>query len=237
MLPVDGRVIMVSGANRGIGLSVASALHARGYRLSLGGRNPHDLEAATKDFDPEGVLRCYYEATDRTAPGNWVEATMSYFGRIDGLVNAAGILRHATVETEDDSVFEELWQVNVMGPVRLTRAALPHLKKSGIGRVINLASMSGKRVPSTSAGYAMSKFAVVAFSHATRRLAWDDGVRVTAICPGYVATDMTVDVKEMPAEQMSQPEDIAELVATALALPNSSSVAEVLVNCRQESFF
>lgn len=237
MLPIDDRVILVSGANRGIGNAIAHCLHDKGYRLSLGGRDPAALESTTTDFTPERVLRCYYEATDRIAPANWIEATLAAFGRIDGLVNAAGILRNVSIEDDADELFGELWQVNVMGPLRLTRLALPHLKVGGAGRVINLASMSGKRVADKNAGYPISKHAVVALSHATRRLAWDDGVRVTAICPGYVATEMVGEVLNPPAEDMTQPEDVAELVATALALPNSASVAEILVNWRQESNF
>ena len=75
---------------------------------------------------------------------------------------------------------------------------------------------------------------VVALSHATRRIAWDDGVRVTALCPGYVATDMTKNA-DYPREEMIDAADLAELAATALALPNNASVAEMLVNCRFEA--
>ena len=127
-----------------------------------------------------------------------------------------------------------MWEINVKGPLRMTRLALPHLKACGSGRIINVASLSGKRILSTGVGYAMSKFAVIALSHATRRIAWDDGVRVTALCPGLVATDMTRDWSDFPSEDMIDPADLAELAATALALPNNASVAELLVNCRYE---
>ena len=83
----------------------------------------------------------------------------------------------------------------------------------------------------------MSKFALVALTHSVRRLGWDDGVRATAICPSFVATDMTEGVTALPREEMIQPADLAELVATALALPNNAVVAELLVNCRLEDMF
>jgi NAD(P)-dependent dehydrogenase (short-subunit alcohol dehydrogenase family) len=94
-------------------------------------------------------------------------------------------------------------------------------------------SLSGKRVRGDSAAYPMSKFAALALSHATRRAGWDDGVRVTAVCPAAVATDMTRHFKQ-PDEDKIQPEDLAELVATVMALPNNASVAELMVNCRFE---
>lgn len=234
MLPVAERVIMVSGANRGIGLAVADCLRDKGYRLSLGGRDQAALEAATAGFPAEQVLRHHYEARDRAAAAAWVEATLARFGAIDGLVNAAGILLPAGLEEDAEESYEALWAVNVMGPLRLTRLVLPHLRATGHGRVVNLASLSGKRVAGGNAGYAMSKFAVVALSHATRRAGWADGVRVTALCPGYVATDMVAEVTDPPAEAMIQPADLAELVATVLALPNTASLAELLVNCRLE---
>jgi NADP-dependent 3-hydroxy acid dehydrogenase YdfG len=97
--------------------------------------------------------------------------------------------------------------------------------------VVNLVSLSGKRIKGDNAGYAMSKFAALALSHATRRAGWDHGVRVCAVCPSFVATDMTTAARErVPGEAMIQPADLAELVATVLALPNTASVAELLVN-------
>ncbi|MEM7223791.1 MAG: SDR family NAD(P)-dependent oxidoreductase [Pseudomonadota bacterium] len=235
MLDPNGRVIMVSGANRGIGLAIAKALAQRGYSLSLGARDQEALAAATADVPGERVERCFYEATAPESAEAWVADTIARFGRLDGLVNTAGILRRTALETPSEEILNELWQVNVLGPFTLTRVALPHLKAGGQGRVVNLASLSGKRVASGNGpGYPMTKFAVVALTHATRQLLWDDGVRVTAVCPGYVSTDMVADVTSHAQEAMTQPEDLAELVATVIALPNSASVPELLVNCRLE---
>ena len=80
----------------------------------------------------------------------------------------------------------------------------------------------------------MSKFALVALSHATRHAGWDDGVRCTALCPGYVATDMTATVETWSQDKMMQPADIAELVTTVMGLSNNASVAELIVNCRDD---
>lgn len=222
---------MVSGANRGIGLAVARCLHGKGYGLSLGGRDTEALEAAVADLGAERLMTHRYDALDRASSEAWV----ARFGRIDGLVNNAGIVLHLTVEDDDEEAFDRLWAVNVKGPLRMIHLALPYLKESGEGRIVNLASASAKRVPNTNAGYAMSKFAVVALTHATRQLVWNDGVRVTAVCPGYVATDMTAGVATIAHQEMIPPGDLAELVATVIALPNNAAVAELVVNCRLES--
>ena len=229
MLAPEGRVIMISGANRGIGHAIARCLLDRGYSLSLGARDP-----ASIDLD---AMSHHYDATDAASNEAWVEATMARFGRIDGLVNNAGVALKASIEDVDESAYDRMWEINVKGPLRMTRLALPHLRATGSGRIINVASLSGKRVANDGAGYAMSKFAVMALSHATRLIGWDDGVRVTALCPGFVATDMTRKWTDFPREEMIDPADLAELAATALALPNNAVVAELLVNSRYEPMF
>jgi NAD(P)-dependent dehydrogenase (short-subunit alcohol dehydrogenase family) len=118
--------------------------------------------------------------------------------------------------------------------MRVIRAAWPHLVAAGDGRVVNVASLSGKRVKNDNLGYAMSKFAVMALTQEVRRLGWEHGIRATAVCPGFVDTDMTAYVTTYPREQMSRPEDLAALIATVLHLPATASVAELLVNCRHE---
>ena len=94
--------------------------------------------------------------------------------------------------------------------------------------------IAGKAVYNNNAGYAMTKFAAVALSHAARRAGWEDGVRCTALCPGFVATDMTADVETFPHEQMMAPGDIAEVVLTVLGLSNNASIAELVINCRDD---
>ncbi len=234
MLAPEGRVIMVTGANRGIGLAIARCLHGKGYTLSLGARDTTKLDAATAPMAGERLMTHAYDAAKAATSEAWVAATAERFGRIDGLVNNAGIGLDANIEDDDEDAFDRMWAVNTKGPLRMIRLALPHLRASGAGRIVNLSSLSGKRVTNVGTGYAMSKFALMAVSHGARRAAWDDGVRVTALCPGMVQTDMTADMTHFPHDEMIQPEDLAELAAVAIALPNTASVAEMLVNCRHE---
>ena len=228
-----GRVVMVSGANRGIGSAIARRLAADGYRLSLGGRRPDALAEHAPEVEPERILLNYHEATDLDSARRWVEATVDRFGGIDVLVNSAGIVDRTGLEDMDEDVLDEMWAVNVKGPLRLTRLALPHLRRSGSGRVINMASLSAKRVKGDALpGYSMTKYALLALSHAVRQVGWDDGVRVTALCPGPVATDMM----DPDDETITQPTDVAGLVATLIGLPNTAAVSELLITCRLEAW-
>jgi NAD(P)-dependent dehydrogenase (short-subunit alcohol dehydrogenase family) len=229
MLEPQGRVIMVSGVSRGIGRAVTGHLLARGYSVSAGMRDP-------EAFDLEGphLMTARYDATDRASHANWLEATLDRFGRLDGLVNNAGISNRFAIDAGDEADLDALIGVNVKGPLFLTRICLPHLRASGAGRIVNVASLSGKRVRNDNIGYAMTKYALMALTHGTRRIGWEDGVRATALCPGFVATDLTAGVQTIERDAMIAPEDLAVLAETVIALPNTASVAEMLVNCRHE---
>lgn len=236
--PPAGRVIMISGANRGIGLAIARRLHGDGYCVSLGARNLAGLETATADFDPARTLRVPFDALSPPSAAAWVTATMTRFGRIDGLVNNAGILRVVNFEQGDEGDLDALWNVNAKAAFRMIRLCLPHLKRGGHGRIVNIASTDAKRVRdySVSVGYAMAKHALLALSHAAKFAGWDSGVRVTALCPGAVDTELIAEIPGVaPAANRISPETIAEAVAFILALPNNASVAELAINGRLES--
>lgn len=230
-------VAMITGANRGIGAAIALALAERGYRLALGLRDPSKLPASLAEHDP---LVVQYDAALAEDARAFVEATETEFGRIDALVNNAGIggplelmPEPAQDDDEMEAMLDTLLSVNVKAPFRLTRAALPALCRSGAGRVIVLASLSGQRVLGLNAGYQMTKHAAIALSHAARRAGWDQGVRACAVCPGFVATDLTLR-HDLPRHEITQPEDLARLVAEVVTLPNSASVSELNVNWRYE---
>lgn len=234
MLAPDGRVIMISGANRGIGLAVAQVLYDAGYSLSLGVRDLGSLDGITNGWDADRFLIGRYDAQDIDTHRQWIDDTVARFGRLDGLVNNAGIMEEVSVEEDNMDGLDRMWEVNVKAPLSMTQKALPHLRKSGAGRVINVASIAGKAVFGGSVGYSMTKFAAVALSHATRHAGFDDGVRCTALCPGYVATDMTAEIESTPMEKMISPADLAEVVQTVLSLGNTASIAEIVVNCRAD---
>lgn len=227
------QVAMISGATGGIGGAIARNLLKSGYRLSLGIRTPG--KATGFESAAAEVKMFPYDATRPEDAQAWVSETVRHFGRVDVLVNCAGTYRTVTLEDGSEEDLEALFEVNVKAPYRLVRAALPELKKCGRGRVINLASLSGKRVRNLNVGYQMSKFALVALTHAVRRAGWEHGVRATAICPGWVRTDMAARIASMPLEEMTDPDELAALVTSVIGLSNNASVAELLVNCTFET--
>ncbi len=233
----DGRVIMISGASRGIGAAIARRLLADGYRLSLGVRKPEKIANAITDAPSDKVFITRFDAYDPASAQSWVEGTVAQFGRIDGLVNNAGILRNVGFAIGDESDLDDLWAVNVKAPFRLIKLCLPYLRQPGNGRIVNIASTDGKRFrQGVSVGYTMSKHALVAMTHAARFEGWDDGVRATAICPGAVNTDLLAGVKgATPVAERLQPDTLASIVATVLSLPNTASIAEMPINTRLES--
>jgi NADP-dependent 3-hydroxy acid dehydrogenase YdfG len=228
---------MISGANRGIGRAIAERLLHDGYTLSLGARDPGTL-AVLEGLQGDQVLHHAFDARVPDAAIRWVASTRERFGRIDAIVNNAGVVRPFDIEAGDEAPLDEMWEVNVKGPLRLVRAAFADLKACGSGRVINIVSLSGKRVKSAGGGgYAMSKHAAAAFNHALRFAGWEHGIRATSVCPGFVATDMTAKVTAVPPQEMIQPDAVAHMVASLLLLPNTASVSELPMNCVLEPLY
>lgn len=235
MLTPANRSVMITGANRGIGLAVARKLSSDGYRLSLGARDPAVIDTTLFKGD---VITHRYDATDATTAYEWTKDTIDQFGAIDAVVLNAGVIKPFGIETGNDNDLDLMWEVNFKGPLKLMRATMPSLRTCGRGRIINVVSLSGKRLLSESnLGYGASKFAALALTHAIRQTGWDDGVRATAICPGLVDTDMVSHVTTPEREFKIQPEAIAATAAYALSLPNDACVAEILVNSRLEPSF
>ena len=235
MLSPEGRVVMISGANRGIGLATAKVLAAQGYTLSLGARDPGKIPLDQIGGDP---MAARWEAEDAATSDVWAKATLERHGRIDAVVLNAGVELGGSLENSDEAAFNKMWDVNFMGPLRLVRATLPALRASGQGRIANVTSLAGKRVfRHEILGYSASKHAAQALTHAIRQSGWDDGVRATSICPGLVETDMTTHANPPAGQFKIDPESIADAIAYAIAQPNNAVVAEVLVNSRLESLF
>ncbi|HCY13045.1 MAG: SDR family NAD(P)-dependent oxidoreductase [Gammaproteobacteria bacterium] len=237
LLKPDNRVIMISGASRGIGAAIAKRLAADGYRLSLGIRSPEKMDEVLKGIQQNRVLCCPFEAKNPQTAIRWAEETSRTYGQIDALINNAGILRQVDFETGSEEDLDEMWEVNVKAPFRLIRLCLPFLKKSKNGRIINIASTDGKRYrESVSVGYTMSKHALVAISDAARFAGWSDGVRVTALCPGAVNTDLIAGIPGVtPVSERIPPGVLAAVVSMLLTLPDMASVSGMPINTRLES--
>ncbi len=236
LLPVEGRVIAITGASRGLGAAIARRLHAEGFTLALGVRDP---VAARRRL---GLAeRCSFHAFDALEPASaeaFITGAVATYGRLDGLVNNAGVLRRFGFDHPDEAALDEMWTVNVKAPFRTINAAMPHLKASGHGRIVNVASTDAKRYrdPTAPLGYVMSKHALLALSHAAKFAGWQDGVRVTALCPGAIDTELIAGLPgATPAANRLDPATVAETVALLLRLPDAATVAELVINTRLEA--
>jgi NAD(P)-dependent dehydrogenase (short-subunit alcohol dehydrogenase family) len=229
------KVAMVSGGGRGLGAAITRKLLDDGWTVSLGLRDVAQADA----FDaPEGSLAAFpFDATDPATAAPWVAGTVDRFGRLDALINNAGILRTIDFAQGSEDDLDDMWAVNVKAPFRLIREALPHLRKTGTGRVINIASTDAKRYRAgVSVGYTMTKHALLALTQAVRFAGWEDGVRATAICPGATDTDLIANLPGVtPKAERLTPETVAGIVAFLLTLPNQASVPEFIANTRLES--
>lgn len=227
------RVALISGANRGIGGAIAQRLQEAGWAVSLGMRQP-----ARPGWDTQGAAHLFAYDAIASCEQAWVAEAKYRFGRIDAVIPAAGIMIPKTILAADEAEIDQLMGINLKAPRRLVQAAWDDLAAADSGRVILLASLSGKRVKSAASGaYSVSKFAVVAMAHAIRQEGWAAGIRATAICPGFVATDMARAITDLDSHEMTSPESIADATAMLLDLPNSASVAEFRVNCALEASY
>ena len=229
------RVAMVSGGGRGLGAAITEKLLSDGWSLSLGLRDK--AQAERFGVSPDRLFVSPFDAMKPVSAVQWVQGTVEHFGKLDALVNNAGTLRMVDFEKGSEDDLDDLWAINVKAPFRLIRAALPHLKSTGAGRVVNISSTDGKRFRAgTSIGYSMTKHALLAMTQAVRQAGWDDGVRATALCPGAIDTNLIADLPGVtPKADRLTPETVAIMVAFILALPNQASVPELIANTRLES--
>lgn len=235
-----GRVVLVSGANRGIGLAIAEHLSAKGWRVSAGVRDPSRADALKKRLDATRSLVVRYDATNPIDASAWVKATLDQFAEIDAVVINAGVFLSCGIEQGREADLDLMWEVNAKAPWRLVRAALAALKKSGAGRVVLVSSIAGKRVRTEDyTGYSMSKFALMALGQGLRLYGWEHGIRVSAVMPGIVATDMlgkdSTGRDAALAKQKTTPETIAKITSMVLELPNDTYIPEIGVANRLET--
>jgi NAD(P)-dependent dehydrogenase (short-subunit alcohol dehydrogenase family) len=231
---MEGRAALVTGGSSGIGLAISRALGQDGYGLTLSARRPDKLEDAVKGLADEGldVQAVPANATDEDEIKQLVEAHREKFGRLDVLVNNAGIGIGGPIEEHETKRLDIQLNVNLRGVYLALRECIPMLKEAGAEHhkalVVNTASIAGKFGQPGLAAYSATKHAVVGLSQAAHGELSSDGIQVTAICPGFVATPMTDWVEgQVPKNEMIQPEDIAEAVRFLLRTSPRCVVPEI----------
>jgi NAD(P)-dependent dehydrogenase (short-subunit alcohol dehydrogenase family) len=215
---------LITGGSSGIGLAIARALREDGYALTLAARKPERLEAAGRELDALTV------AADVTREEDCVRLVADHAERHDGLnvlVNSAGVGVAGRIGDLSTKHWDLQQNVNLRGAFLVTREALPLLRGSR-GYVVNVASIAGTIPTPGLAGYGAAKAALIALSRSLAREEAEHGVRVTALCPGFVDTPMAAWTG-LSAEEMIQPEDCAELVRALLRLGPAARVPMIVV--------
>ena len=215
-----GRVALVSGAARGQGRAIARRLHAAGAAVIAGDVLDDEMADLARELGERGVAG----RLDVRARGSWsdlVERGVARFGRLDILVNNAGVLRRMPLDAESEEGFEDVWRVNCLGPFLGIKSALPHLRGSGVGAIVNTSSTAGLTAWSLHGAYVSSKWAVLGLTRVAALELASDGIRVNAIIPGPIDTPMIVSEGDpgardrfarLPLGRMGTVEDIAEAV-------------------------
>jgi NAD(P)-dependent dehydrogenase (short-subunit alcohol dehydrogenase family) len=219
-LPVDsaaGKVILITGANRGIGLATARELQSRGAKVVAGVRDPKRMPAI------EGVLVLELDTADPESCRAFVERAEKALGRIDGLINNAAILLDGDKRMLDlaEADLRRVIEVNLIGPFRICQLAAPGMVRRGYGRIVNVSSGLGS-ITGMGGGYASYRMTKLALNGLTRVLAAELGresnVKINSISPGWVRTDMGgAGASREPAEAARE---IADLVSIAANGPS-----------------
>jgi NAD(P)-dependent dehydrogenase (short-subunit alcohol dehydrogenase family) len=224
---LSGKVAIVTGGSRGIGHAAATALGAAGAKLVLASRKPEPLElAATQIREATGaeVIGVPAHTGDEEAVNRVVERAVAEFGGVDILVNNAATNPHfGPILSSDDSHWDKTWEVNVKGYFRMARACVPHMSKRGGGRIINIASVAGRRVQPGMGIYCVSKAAVVMLTQVLAVELADQKINVNALTPGFVKTKFSSAIwaneaiseavlKAIPQHRMADPEEIANML-------------------------
>ncbi|MBL9148804.1 MAG: 3-oxoacyl-[acyl-carrier-protein] reductase [Phycisphaerae bacterium] len=243
MLPLQGRVALVTGAGRGIGRAIALSLARHGADIAVNyASNDKAAEEVRDEIRAMGrraeIFKC--NIADDTAVHAMGETIKKVFPAIDILVNNAGITRDKTFMKMTHVEWDEVVGVNLKGPVQMTHLYLPQMVERGWGRVINITSVIGQMGNFGQANYAAAKGGLDAFTKSVAREVARKGVTVNCVAPGFIRTDMTAGVPEKalehiktitPMGRMGEAEEIAEVVSF-LASPSASFVTgqEIGVN-------
>jgi 3-oxoacyl-[acyl-carrier protein] reductase len=224
MVEVNGSVVAITGASSGIGAAAARALAAEGAKVVIGARRAERLKALAAELNGSATV-VEMDVRKSEDSHQLVEAALEAHGRLDTIVVNAGIGVYGGIMDMSDQQIEEMIETNVSGTVWPIRAAVPLLLKGDGGDIVIVASVAGLRGAGDEAVYAATKFAQVGLAGALDRELREKGIRVTAICPGGVATEFAMGTGRTPdmpgLEEMLRPEDVAAAIVSVLKQPRT----------------
>jgi NAD(P)-dependent dehydrogenase (short-subunit alcohol dehydrogenase family) len=229
---LEGRVAIVTGGSRGIGLAVAGAILARGGQVVISGLSQANLDRARAELaagDRVEAVRADVRRAEEAA--RMVEAAVARFGGLDILVNNAGVGRFVHAADMTIAQWHDVVDTNLNGVFYCCRAAIPHLRKRGGGWIVNVSSLAGKNAFVGGAAYCASKAGLNAFSEALMQEVRYDGIRVSYVMPGSVATEFSGRAGEEPWKLT--PDDVAQVVVDLLAHDRRSLPSRVEIRPSQ----
>jgi NADP-dependent 3-hydroxy acid dehydrogenase YdfG len=243
---ISGKVVVITGASSGLGEATARFLAEHGATVVLGARRSDRLHALVDEITRKGGA-AFLRVTDVTDPAQvqaLVDAAVEKYGRVDVIVNNAGVMPHSPLERRKIADWDRTIDVNVKGVLYGIAAALPHMQRQKSGHIINVSSVAGHRVGPGSAVYAATKTAVRVISEGLRQEVKPWNLRTTIISPGAVATELPTSITEADIatgigqfyEQYAiAPDSFARAVAFAISQPEDVDVNEILFRpTRQE---
>lgn len=237
----ENKVALITGATRGIGKEIALELAANGFNIAVNCRNKNDVHDDLKNEIESHNVRCEFVEADVAnfeQCENMVKETIEKFGRIDVLVNNAGITRDGLIMRMKKEDFEAVIDINLTGTFNVTRNVIPYMIKQKSGRIINLSSVVGVAGNAGQTNYSASKAGVIGFTKSLAKEVASRNILVNAVAPGFIDTDMTKvlsdSVKDginaqIPLKRMGTPREVAKVVKF-LSSDDSSYVTGQVIN-------
>lgn len=230
------KVVLITGAARGIGLATAHLMAAEGWRVALLDRDREALDGAMAEFGDE-AMRLDFDVSDPQTAPLAVRACVDHFGRLDALVNNAGVADFGPIEETDFARWRRVMETNLDGVFLMSQAAIPALKASS-GAIVNIASISGLRASTLRVAYGTSKAAVIQLTQQQAAELGEYGIRANAVCPGPVRTKLAMAVHTqdiidayhdaIPLNRYGSEREIGEVVAF-LCGPKASYVTGQII--------
>jgi NADP-dependent 3-hydroxy acid dehydrogenase YdfG len=250
---LDGTAALVTGASSGIGEATARALAARGAAVAVAARRADRLDALVAAIEAAGgrALAIETDVTDQQQAIAAVERTVAELGRLDTVINNAGVMLLGPVEDAPLEEWDRMVDLNVKGLLYVAHAALPHLVRAAEGEprrvadLVNVSSLAGRRATANSGVYNATKFAVNAFSEALRQEVTARHVRVSLIEPGAVATELPTHIRDGVREQSLQrltsierleADDIADAIAYVVMRARHVAINEILIRPTEQTW-